>query len=470
MPIGTRPFEFNRLETQGFSNSSTACISKTEWSDGAGEVYYYLTNTPTPTVSDIATGEYFYTTNNNGIDPADLFNGQSEWYGVRTAAATSSVAAVQISTTGEVLDVTVCDFDDGSLLSVSGSIPYVNYYVDYRVDPNDGKARVWGMTIYKTGSQDWNSIEGAVSQSLQSINQNFSASNFNDFISASVSEYFDNNITGTITDASNQISSSIQFQGYPLYNQSTLPSEGTETWNDLGQDAYLIKVNYDTGSNINRSDLDGQSEFVTLTGLAPNTTGNATYDGTHESITDINYVGFGIVDHNDEDRFHIGYQWADGSLTNSNIYIAHGYKSSTYDPDTDADSRHILVNQDELISDFSSTSTFEIEIFGWWLANKRDGAFNVSIELWSGGTWSKVNGGEFSNSGGTKHSTIGPYYLYTTRGNITAYNESDAYKYGDRLLNHPTNQSAYIKLGTLTFTDSSTGNFKRNLLVDGVQF
>ena len=146
MPIGTRPFEFNRLETQGFSNSSTACISNTEWADGTGEIYYYLTNTPTPTVTDIAVGEYFYTTDNDGDDAGDLFNGQSEWYGVRTSADTASVAAVQIGPTGEVLDI-VDDCDYGAILSVSGAVPYVDYYI--------GQA----VYMYKTGSQDWNSIE-----------------------------------------------------------------------------------------------------------------------------------------------------------------------------------------------------------------------------------------------------------------------------------------------------------------------
>ena len=44
MPIGTRPFEFNRLESSGYANAATACISDTEWADGTGDVNYLLIN------------------------------------------------------------------------------------------------------------------------------------------------------------------------------------------------------------------------------------------------------------------------------------------------------------------------------------------------------------------------------------------------------------------------------------------
>ena len=69
--------------------------------------------------------------------------------------------------------------------------------------------------MYKTGSQHYSSIEGAVSQSCTDFGITFSGSNFNDFISQSLPEAFDETITGVITNSVNQISSSLQYQGYP---------------------------------------------------------------------------------------------------------------------------------------------------------------------------------------------------------------------------------------------------------------
>ena len=57
MPIGTRPFEFNRLEGQGYANPQASLISDTEWRDGTGDVNYVLHNSPAPTVSDIEVGD-----------------------------------------------------------------------------------------------------------------------------------------------------------------------------------------------------------------------------------------------------------------------------------------------------------------------------------------------------------------------------------------------------------------------------
>ena len=284
MPVGTRPFEFNRLEGHGYANPQASLISDTEWRDGTGDVNYVLSNDPAPTVDDIEVGDVFYTEDNDGIDSNELYSGGSKWYTIRTALNTSSVIAINIDNDGEVTAVNTTAPSD--VLSVSGSIPYVNYYVRY--DTNS--QAIIGVDMYKTGSEDWHSIEGAVQVSNSSIGNSMSASNFNEFISASVAEYFDFSITGVITDSSNQISSSHQFQGYPKYEQSYIQADGTECWTDLGQDSYLIKWSYDTDHN-------GGDKLVTLTGLAPDTTGNATYDGTYDWISDINYVGEGAIDH-----------------------------------------------------------------------------------------------------------------------------------------------------------------------------
>jgi len=445
MPIGTRPFEFNRLEGQGYANPQASLISDTEWRDGTGDVNYVLHNSPAPTVSDIEVGDVFYTEDNNGLDSDKLYSGGSKWYTIRTEQDTSSLVAINIDNNGEVTAVNSTAPSD--VLSVSGSIPYVNYYVRY--DTNS--QAIIGVDMYKTGSEDWHSIEGAVQVSNSSIGNSMSASNFNEFISASVAEYFDFSITGIITDSDNQISSSIQFQGYPKYEQSYIQSDGTECWTDQGQDSYLIKWSYDTDHN-------GGDKLVTLTGLAPDTTGNATYDGTYNWISDINYVGEGSIDHADELRYHIGYQWQDGALANNNIYIAHGNVADNVNlPGT----AQILVNQDELISDFGSTSEFEIELFAWWYENKRYGQINLTVELWSGGTWTKSSN-VFTNSGGTKEETFGPYELNCQRGNSMSPSGSNWIGFGDRTLLHTTNPYAYLKMASLTFADDSTGCLKVN--------
>ena len=445
MPVGTRPFEFNRLEGHGSANPQASLISDTDWRDGTGDVNYVLSNNPAPTVDDIGVGAVFYTEDNDGIDSNELYSGGSKWYTIRTALNTSSVIAINIDNDGEVTAVNTTAPSD--VLSVSGSIPYVNYYVRY--DTNS--QAIIGVDMYKTGSEDWHSIEGAVQVSNSSIGNSMSASNFNEFISASVAEYFDFSITGVITDSSNQISSSHQFQGYPKYEQSYIQADGTECWTDLGQDSYLIKWSYDTDHN-------GGDKLVTLTGLAPDTTGNATYDGTYDWISDINYVGEGAIDHADELRYHIGYQWQDGALANSNIFIAHG---NVTDNGNLPGTAQILVNQDEIISDFGSTSEFEIELFAWWYENKRYGQINLTVELWSGGTWTKSSN-VFTNSGGTKEDTLGPYTLNCQRGNSMSPSGSNWIGFGDRTLLHNTNPYAYLKMASLTFADDSTGCLKVN--------
>ena len=71
--------------------------------------------------------------------------------------------------------------------------------------------------MFESGSGgDYTSIEGAVSQSCFDFGIVFSGSNFNDFISQSIPEGFDETVTGVaITDPIAEISSSLQFQGYP---------------------------------------------------------------------------------------------------------------------------------------------------------------------------------------------------------------------------------------------------------------
>ena len=417
MPIGTRPFEFNRLESQGYANSATACISDTEWQDGTGAVNYLLINNPSPTINDIGVGSEFYTTDEDGDDPGDLFNGQSEWYGVRTAADTGSIAAVQIAANGEVVDVITCYSNPGDILSISGSVPYVDYYI--------GQA----IYMYKTGSQDWNSIEGAVSYSLTTVTSSMSASHFNDFISASVGLYFDQTITGQITDPSNQVSSSLQFQGYPTYGQSFIPAVSSSDWTDQGQDHYLIKYAWTQG--VGGKDLD------TMTGLKPGT--GTGHDGNYS--TSANYVGYAIGSAGANGGKYVG----DGNFASGNYYLAWpGDDTST------AGNEQILVNQDYIISDNGSITSFDVEMFARWFNTVGDGSISVSVELWQGGTWSD-GGTVWNNSGGTKKQTLA-FDLACRRGTGL----------GTRLAG-TDEATKFKKMGTLNFASNSTGNLEVSL-------
>ena len=215
MPITTQPFQFNRLEGGGYNNDVLACISDTEWyTDGEGELYYILHN-GVATINTFAVGKTIYTTDDDGIGD-NTFDGESEWYGVRTHSPDpwtgSAQISIQIDANGVIETVSDCAFLTANLSS-TGSVPYVDYYASSNI------------YMYKTGSLDWNSIEGAVSMSNVDVGINFSASNFNEFISQSISYFFDETVVGRIENPAREISSSKQFQGYPTIGGSGVTSE-----------------------------------------------------------------------------------------------------------------------------------------------------------------------------------------------------------------------------------------------------
>lgn len=199
-------YEFNRLESGGMETAIQGCNMRTEYDINASNDpvttfgTYYAVHAGAQSISNIDTDTVFY----SDFGTENEFVGQDEYYGVRESGSASSVNAqivVKINNSGSVTEVYTC-----SLLgrfSVSGSIPYVDYYAG-------------NFNMYKTGSADYTAIEGAVSQSCYDFGIVFSGSNFNDFISQSIPEGFDETITGVaITDPSTEISSSIQYQGYP---------------------------------------------------------------------------------------------------------------------------------------------------------------------------------------------------------------------------------------------------------------
>lgn len=192
---GFSAFEVNRLETLGASYAIQGCNVTNEFGLGA---YIYIEDEFITDPSGINVNDVLYDTEDN-LDP---FNGQNKFYGLRVSGSSTDATHVfRINSSGVVTEKYSCD--GIGTYSVSGSIPYVDYYAG-------------NFYMYKTGSQHYSSIEGAVSQSCMDFGITFSGSNFNEFISQSLPDAFDEDITGVITDVIAQISSSLQFQGYPV--------------------------------------------------------------------------------------------------------------------------------------------------------------------------------------------------------------------------------------------------------------
>ena len=211
-------YEFNRLESGGMQTAIQGCNMTTEYDTNAGNDprtafgVYYAVHTGAQSVANIDTSTVFYSDTAVTV----LFEGQDEWYGVRESGSADDVEAeivIQINDSGEVTTIFTCALL-GSF-SVTGSIPYVDYYAG-------------SFTMFESGSDggDYTSIEGAVSQSCFDFGIVFSGSNFNEFISQSIPEGFDETITGVITDPITEISSSLQFQGYP---QTSFTGSGVGT-------------------------------------------------------------------------------------------------------------------------------------------------------------------------------------------------------------------------------------------------
>lgn len=200
MPLLFSRFEVNRLEGQGFSSPIAAAESTTEFGNS---VFIYIDdggNAETAgNISSATIGNNAYVDS----DLTDAWDGEGEYYGLRTVGGTGDPISVgKLASDGQVTEV-FDDIVDLFSFSVTGSIPYVDYYAG-------------SFLMYKTGSKHYTSIEGAVSQSCVDRYINFSGSDFQDFIAQAIPEAFDETIVGrVITNPSTQISASLQFQGYP---------------------------------------------------------------------------------------------------------------------------------------------------------------------------------------------------------------------------------------------------------------
>lgn len=200
MPLLFSRFEVNRIEGAGFSSPIAAAESTTEF--GTALYVYFDDGGTAETAGNLSSA----TIGNNAFTDSDLtdpWDGQGEYYGFRTVGGTGDPISVgKLASDGELTEV-FDDIEDLFSFSVTGSIPYVDYYAG-------------SFLMYKTGSKHYSSIEGAVSQSCVDRYINFSGSDFQDFIAQAIPEAFDETVVGrVITNPSTQISASLQFQGYP---------------------------------------------------------------------------------------------------------------------------------------------------------------------------------------------------------------------------------------------------------------
>ncbi|MGY8867309.1 MAG: hypothetical protein ACKVJK_17060 [Methylophagaceae bacterium] len=225
MAVGSgKIYEFNRLEGGGMVTAIQGCNMTTEYDVNASNDprttfgVYYAIHAGAQSIANIDTDTVFYTDTAVTV----VFDGEDEWYGVRESGSADDVEAeivVQINASGEVSTIFTCALL-GSF-SVTGSIPYVDYYAgSFTMFESGaieaGSASEGGIKRTAANRGDYTSIEGAVSESCFDFGIVFSGSNFNEFISQSIPEGFDETITGgVITDPSTEISSSLQFQGYP---------------------------------------------------------------------------------------------------------------------------------------------------------------------------------------------------------------------------------------------------------------
>jgi len=211
MPIAHHKFELNRIEGGGLPSDVYACIVDTEWYiDGAGVDVWFRSNGVADISDWVDSEDESVVFSDDDATGEAYFVGGDEWYGVRPPdlATTGSDAyrAVQISDTGQITLSSDCNILRANL-SVSGAVPYVDYYSGSPI------------AMYKTGSLHWNSIEGAISQSNLDVGIASSGSTFESFISSSITYFFDETVTGRINNL-NQISSSKQYQGYPTIGGS----------------------------------------------------------------------------------------------------------------------------------------------------------------------------------------------------------------------------------------------------------
>jgi hypothetical protein len=222
------------------------------------------------------------------------------------------------------------------------------------------------------------------------------------------------------------------FRLYPKLNGS---GTNKQDFPNLGQDHFRITYTWTQG--------DGGTDLDTYTGFAPGTgvTYNGTsYDGVYGGASFSNWVGYQGSPFNS----NIG----PGTFASGNYYIAWAGDNTSTDGKED-----ILINLTNITSDVS-LSVYNIELYGRWFSSVGTGEIDVTVELWSGGTWSD-GGTVWQNSGGTLEETIG-FSIDCLRGPGTG-NKLDFTTYP------PPNTTTYKQFGDLNFTSTGNGSITYTL-------
>ena len=154
--------------------------------------------------------------------------------------------------------------------------------------------------------------------------------------------------------------------------------ESNTPFTDQGQDTFRITYTWQQG--------DGGTDLDTLTGIAPGT--GTSYDGTLNSSA-TGFAGYGA-----------GSYEGPGNFASGNYFLAWAGDNTS-----GAGVEDVLVNQDYMISQNTSLTSFEIQLYARWYSQIGQGGIDIAVELWKGGTWSD-QGTVWANSGGTLEETI----------------------------------------------------------------
>ena len=211
--------------------------------------------------------------------------------------------------------------------------------------------------------------------------------------------------------------------------------EKTVTFPDQSQDTFRITYTWTQG--------DGGTDLDTLTGIAPGTGteygAGIDTDGVLNADAD-NFVGFKPPGIGGETT-HIG-----GTFASGNYFLAWAG-----DNVAGAGVEDVLVNQDYMISQNSTLTEFEIQLYSRWYSSIGTGEIDIAVELWTGGTWSD-EGTYFENSGGTLQDTIS-FSLNCLKGTGV----------GNRLDFSKPPSTTYKYMGKLVFESNGSGYISVNL-------
>jgi hypothetical protein len=219
------------------------------------------------------------------------------------------------------------------------------------------------------------------------------------------------------------------FRLYPKLNGS---GTDEEPFTNQGQDHFQLTYTWTQG--------DGGRDLDTYTGFAPGTGvtfSGTNYDGVYGGTGFANWLGFA-------GSTYIG----PGAFSTARYYMAWAGDNTSSDGVED-----VLINLAKIQTDVG-IANYNVELYGRWYTQIGTGLIDVSLKLWSGGTWSD-GGTIWQNSGGTLLDTI-EFSIDCLRGTGTG-NKLDFSTYP------PPNTTTYKKFGNLNFTSTGNGSITYTL-------